>query len=201
MKIKPRGIYRDRLKVILAKLLDTGYETTDLLLPLVAQFFSIYHNSYKNARRRITGDTYHLEINRRKEWEKDEYQRFKNSLQYLKREGFVTGRPNGNSFLWNLTGSGRSHLNEIKSRRAPYPKERADAVFIVSYDIPESCRRNRRWIREVLRFLNFSMVHRSVWVGSHKVPEDFLYDLKKRGIFSCVQIFEVGKRGTLSKIQ
>ena len=111
------------------------------------------------------------------------------------------GKLKGQSFFWNLTDIGRSHLKKIRSRRVPYNKEQTGTVFIISYDIPESDRRSRGWIRGILKFLEYNMVHQSVWMGNHKIPEDFLYDLKSRNIFSYVHIFEVGEKGTLSKIK
>ena len=58
----------------------------------------------------------------------------------------------------------------------------------------------RAWVRDVLRFLDFSMLHRSVWIGRCKMPEAFLEDLRLKNLHTCFQIFEIGKRGTLDQL-
>ena len=189
------------MEAILTMLSEVGKETTDLILPLVGRFLSNYQNSYKAARLRISGDTYHLEKIARYKMQIAEQQYFQTSLQYLKRKGFVIGKRQGRSSFWSLTEKGYTHLEEIRMRHIPYDKEITDKIFILSYDIPETNRRDRGWIRGVLGFLDFSMVHKSVWIGKHKIPEGFLLDLKRRGVFKYVHIFEVGQRGTLAKLQ
>ncbi len=201
MEIKTKRIHIDRLETILDSLVGLGLETADLLLPLVGKFLSIRNNSYKKVRARISGDTYYLEKRARIEQQRAEQQRLQSSLQYLKQQGFVTREGRRHSFFWSLTEKGRSHLESLKIRRMRYKKEKTDKTIIVSYDIPENNRNNRDWVREVLRILDFSMVHKSVWIGNHKIPGDFLQDLKRKEIFAYVHIFEVGERGTLLKLQ
>jgi len=192
---------KERVEEILANLVDAGKETAELLFPLVAKFISSYQTSYKNARARITGDTYYLEKKAREKRQEAEHQRFRSSLQYLKQCGFVKGERKGRSVFWSLTEKGRSHYDAIRTRRMRYEKERSDKTLIVSYDIPEYVRGKRDWAREVLKFLDFFMVHKSVWVGNNKIPEDFLHDLKRKEIFVHFHIFEVGKMGTLLKLE
>ncbi len=201
MNIKTKANSLGRTQAILEGLLEIGQETTDLIMPLVAKFLSNYQNSYRAARQRITGDTYHLEKKSREARQKSEIQYFHTSLQYLKREGFVTNEREGKSSFWILTSEGEAHLNKLKTKHEPYKKEKTATTFVVSYDIPESSRRHRNWIRGVLHFLDFSMIHKSVWIGNSKIPENFLHDLKKKGIFRYVHIFGLGKRGTLAKLQ
>ena len=56
------------------------------------------------------------------------------------------------------------------------------------------------WLREVLKHLGLKMVQRSVWVGHWELPEEFLEDLRNLHIVDCVEIFEVGKSGTLKHL-
>ena len=74
------------------------------------------------------------------------------------------------------------------------------ALVIVSFDIPEEFRKKRDWLREVLRNLDFEMVHKSVWIGQSKIPSRMIKDLEIMDMFDYLQIFEVTKSGTLRKI-
>ena len=44
------------------------------------------------------------------------------------------------------------------------------------------------------------MVHKSVWVGNIKLPEQLVLDLDRMNILEFIEIFEVSKTGTLRKI-
>jgi len=45
--------------------------------------------------------------------------------------------------------------------------------------------------------LGFTMLQKSLWIGSNKIPEEFIEDLKEWKIIEYVHIFEVTKKGTL----
>ncbi len=198
MAVKIKRAHIDRLELILGSLVDSSLRTVDILMPLVRRYI-IEQMSFRNIRARIGGDTYYLEKRARDDKERLEYRHFYDSLRYLKREGFVAEDHRSGLLFWRLTKSGHLHLKLLKTRHMRYSKEKTDKVFIVSYDIPEHSKKHRDWVRGVLKLLDFSMVHKSVWIGSSKIPEDFLRDLKTRSIFSYIQIFEVGKKGTLVK--
>ena len=72
--------------------------------------------------------------------------------------------------------------------------------IIVSYDIPVLFNRERDGLRNVLKVLGFKMVHKSVWVGKVKLPEQFISMLEKCGILEYVEILKVTKRGSLQSV-
>ena len=51
--------------------------------------------------------------------------------------------------------------------------------------------------RSALTYLEFKMIQRSVWIGKSKIPDQFLKDLRAVGLIETVEIFEVGKSGSL----
>src|SRR3989344_4562843 len=95
-------------------------------------------------------------------------------------------------------------LNKIRKTKTldknSYHKESGNKVIIVSYDIPTTFNRERDLIREVLKILEFRMIHQSVWVGKIKLPEKFIKDLEGLKILEYIEILEVTKQGTLKSL-
>ena len=130
-----------------------------------------------------------------------ERQRFYSLLSKLKREGFILEKAE----RWNLTVNGKMKLVKLKKTRkgslpsAEYSKSESREGIIITFDIPEKDRHKRRWLRSALGNLGFKLYQKSVWVGRGKVPEEFLMDLKRIGIFRYVGILSVGKSGTIEE--
>jgi len=124
-------------------------------------------------------------------------QEFYNLLNYLKREGFIEKQSGKDSIFWKITASGLKKLVSMKENKTNYEAEKDDKLKIITFDIPETLKKQRVWLREALRMLGFKMLQKSVWVGKSKIPEQFLFDLRKNNILSCVHIVEVGKSGTM----
>ena len=133
-------------------------------------------------------------------------QNYQKLLSKLKREGLIAVKTNVNSKHFFITQHGRMKLSALEARwarRFPpinYSRTKRRHPVIVEFDIPEIERRKRDWLREVLKHLGLKMVQRSVWVGSWELPEEFLEDLRILNIVDCVEIFEVGKSGTLKHL-
>ena len=72
-----------------------------------------------------------------------------------------------------------------------------DKVIVISYDIPVAFNKERNILRDMLRMLNFHLVHKSVWVGKVALSKRFIADLNRLGILDYVEILEVTKNGTL----
>ena len=103
-----------------------------------------------------------------------------------------------------ISPEGREKLNKIRKTKTldknSYHKESGNKVIIVSYDIPTTFNRERDLIREVLKILEFRMIHQSVWVGKIKLPEKFIKDLEGLKILEYIEILEVTKQGTLKSL-
>lgn len=107
---------------------------------------------------------------------------------------------------WRITSKGRIKSRRLKSDLANalpsriYSKAPSHEFVIVTFDVPEKFKSKRNWLRTSLRNLGFAMLQRSVWVGKVVIPENFLEDLKDIGLFNCVEIFSVGKAGTIRRM-
>ena len=124
----------------------------------------------------------------------------------LKMQGLVLAEDKDGKDIIAITPKGRSKLSALEAsmkRRLPavsYKAHRSEHPVIVSFDIPEKQKRKREWLREVLKQLGLKMVHRSVWIGTVKMPRQFLDDLHELNLIDCIEIFEVGKSGTLRHV-
>lgn len=100
-----------------------------------------------------------------------------------------------------LTLKGKSKLEQLRNRfifpEPDYPKESSPRSIIVVFDIPESLRDKRSWLRSALKNLRFKMIQQSVWSGKNKIPVEFLNDLHAMNLSRYVEIFEVVKYGSL----
>mgnify|MGYP001594953157 CR=1 FL=1 len=101
-----------------------------------------------------------------------------------------------------ISEKGKRKIKELKAKlpEKHYPKGDTNKMTIISFDIPEKLRRKRNWLREVIKNLDFKMVHQSVWVGKTKIPKEMINALEDLKILEFVEIFEISKQGTLRKI-
>ena len=158
-----------------------------------------YHASYRMAR---TG--YSSFGQPEKLWSEiyENKKSFRTILSRLSKDGLIEKKKIGNKIIWALTAPGKTKLKkqsddtlllEIASQKSTNP-------IIISYDIPENLQHSRAWLRGVLRLFDFVPVHKSVWIGNKKIPEEFLKILSEREILEYTQIFEVTKQGTLTRV-
>ena len=100
-------------------------------------------------------------------------------FQSLKRDGLVEGGISSPK----ITLAGRFKAKNLRKREneslpeANYSLEKSDSFVIVVFDIPESRRRKRAWLRATLKNMGFEKVQQSVWKGKGRVPKRFIVDL------------------------
>lgn len=166
---------------------------------IVDVFLSGYADSYRKAKK----GTYSSRLSPRagKDWG-DRYiesQKVYKLLYYLKKQGLIRkddskGRK---KTRWFITGKGKEKLAKRVERTDIY-LPRKDKVFrVIIFDVPEAKKKDRIWLREILRRLGFSLLQKSVWVGKRALPEEFFFDLKKHSLLPHVHIFEVEKEGSI----
>lgn len=129
---------------------------------------------------------------------------FSKLMYKLKREGIITAK---GKQITGITPKGKSLLSKLKgkvARRLPsgeiYKSSESSSLKVIIFDIPEKERRKRGWLRAVLKRLGFGMLQRSVWAGKRGIPEEFFEDIQKLRLTSYVEIFEVGKTGSLERV-
>lgn len=142
------------------------------------------------------------------EWYKKR-QSFYSLLNQLKRDGLIVKTGRRGSAQWHITPRGLVKLRQraLKRERHPagipmraYTTEQSSGVVIVAFDIPEKMRKKREWLRENLIALKLKLLQKSVWIGTTRIPQDFIKDLHAQDILRFVHIFSVGKRGTITEM-
>lgn len=138
---------------------------------------------------------------------KQTQQRIYEILYKLKKDGLVEEIKKNDKKLFHLTLKGRKKLENLKIKNknalpdsSSYKRINSDKFIIITFDIPEEQRRKRDWLREVLKNLGLKFVQKSVWMGKIKLSLELLEDLRKLNLLEFVEIFEVGKTGTLRQI-
>mgnify|MGYP001609220940 FL=1 len=71
--------------------------------------------------------------------------------------------------------------------------------LIVMFDIPETKKAEREWLRWHLKKFDYAMIQRSVWVGPSPLPKEFIEYLKKIDIKDSLKIFKLAKGYNLKK--
>ncbi len=163
-----------------------------------------FTNAFLQAGYGATGDKIRYELSKieekriSSEIKKEKVRNFQKYLSKLKSEGFIL---ENNSKQIYLSDKGKNKLNNFKKslplNKDLYKKKTGETVVVISYDIPIAFNRERDILRDMLRMLGFSLVHKSVWIGKVLLPESFIADLSRLGIMDYIEILEVTKNGTL----
>jgi len=65
--------------------------------------------------------------------------------------------------------------------------------LIVMFDIPETKKAEREWLRWHLKKFNYSMIQKSVWVGPSPLPKEFLDYIENIKIKEGFKTFKLAK--------
>ncbi|MFN7088788.1 MAG: hypothetical protein ACK4NX_03180 [Candidatus Paceibacteria bacterium] len=191
---------------ILEVLQDRAEATVDLLSEIAQISFSSYPTSYRKARMgfRYGGKrTFRFKSNWAAAYRNR--QLFYSRLNQLKRQGFISKHKYKGITKWKITKKGQEKLASIRlnpriSFKGVHKIVGDGKMKIVAFDIPENERYKRAWLRYALATLGFSMLQKSLWVGKKNLPDDFLWELRKRNMIEYVHIFEITKTGTIAKL-
>jgi len=138
---------------------------------------------------------------------KENQNRFKHFIYHLRKEDLVEDVERDNRIFVKLTSSGKKLLHKLRRRKdqslpeRKYPIQEKDELKIIIFDIPEAKKRKRAWLRSALRNLEFTMLQKSVWTGKTKLPQEFISQLRELNLLSHIEIFTIGKTGTLKKLK
>jgi len=123
---------------------------------------------------------------------------FSSILSQLREDGLVERLNSKRKAVWRITKEGLHHIEQHTS----YHRPTKDGIMrVVSFDIPETQRKKRRWIREELLGLGYQLLQKSVWIGFAPLPEDFFEDLDLLELRDNIHIFSVTKEGTIREIK
>ncbi len=123
---------------------------------------------------------------------------FYNTLQRLKRDGLI--ERSGKGWIATKLGRGIFTVSDNRPSRSAYPStEKTSYTTIIIFDVPETHRYKRDWLRDSLKNMGFKMVQKSVWSAQVKIPRAFIDDLESFALIDCVDIFQATKLGSLAK--
>ncbi|PIU99013.1 CRISPR-associated endonuclease Cas2 [Candidatus Wolfebacteria bacterium CG03_land_8_20_14_0_80_36_15] len=140
------------------------------------------------------------------EIQREAKQKYYNLIYKLKRSGLIKEKTKEGNKFFSLTQKGKIKLSQLKKNsreRLPeiiYQKAKSNKFTIVIFDIPETEKRKRSWLRVALGNLGFKMIQKSVWLGKVKIPKRFLDNLFQFKLVDFVEIFEISKTGSLKQI-
>jgi len=135
---------------------------------------------------------------------RSEEKKFYTLLAKLRKEGMIKRQGIGMDAICNLTGDGLKKLinyagkkQSLNLPKRKYIAEKSIAQTLVVFDIPESLKSYRDWIRYQLVGFGFSMLQKSVWIGAYQIPSDFIYDLRELKLLQYIHILKVAKSGSV----
>lgn len=147
-----------------------------------------YSGGYKRMRQLLYG-RYNYKSSDRKQDFKDTT--FRATLFRLKKLGFVSSKQG----KWGITLKGKIYLRNKKPRftknHGKYSESvtRREKTMIIAFDVPESYKRERDWLRVELRLLGFEPIQKSVWFGPRPLPRDFVETLSELHILRFLKFF------------
>lgn len=93
---------------------------------------------------------------------------------------------------WVLTAQGRKQLKRQQDWQPPSVNSKES--LLVCFDIPETRKRERNWLREQLRTFSYHMIQKSIWRGPGPLPPGFYGFLKETGLLKMVHIFRLAPK-------
>jgi DNA-binding transcriptional regulator PaaX len=110
----------------------------------------------------------------------------------LEKEGYLERELDG----WILTASGKKYMkrkeDSLKQFSFAFQKD-APKDLVVMFDIPETKKAEREWLRWHLKQNGYLMIQRSVWVGPSPLPKKFLEYIKEIDLKACIKTFKLAK--------
>ena len=177
-------------KTILAHLAENGSLLIDILIPR--------HPASRLARALIGLD------NRRYSSVKTAKHTVSTLLCRLRKDGLVASTGSKRNTEWTITGKGKKHLQAIPSpslTATDYELPPKDNIIrLVSFDIPEKQRKKRDWLRTTLLACEYSILHKSVFIGKRPLPDEVVGEMRALDLMSYVHIVGVDKNGTLIRL-
>jgi DNA-binding transcriptional regulator PaaX len=135
-------------------------------------------------------------------WENKKYhpkRSLEGTFYRLKAKGFVEIK-NGK---WSLTEKGKEYFknkNKLSVKFASSFPLNAPKNLLLMFDIPESKRAERNWLRLHLKEFQYHMIQKSVWVGPNPLPKKFAAHAKEIGLSKYVKTFKLAKPYQINKM-
>ncbi|KKP92528.1 MAG: Transcriptional regulator, PaaX family [Candidatus Moranbacteria bacterium GW2011_GWE1_36_7] len=111
------------------------------------------------------------------------------SIRRLQKQGFVEKK----GLKFALTVKGQELAKYILGRKNVQMRKWDKKYRVVIFDIPESKRKIRNWLREELYLLDYKKLQESVLIGKYALPDDLIEEIKNYKIGNYVNYLLVDK--------
>ena len=117
---------------------------------------------------------------------------FYSTISRLRKNGLVEIK----SGKWFLTKTGREYFENKRKLYLKFGspfKLNAPKNLLLMFDIPESRKAERNWLRWHLKEFQYFMIQKSVWVGPSPLPKKFGAHLKEMNLYNFIKTFKLAK--------
>jgi CRISPR-associated endonuclease Cas2 len=118
-------------------------------------------------------------------------------VSYIKKTGLITQSDKG----WYLTPAGKRYMKKKEDSLQKFEhnfEKEAPKNLIVMFDIPETKKAEREWLRWHLKKFNYKMIQKSVWVGPSPLPKEFMDYIEKIKLKNSIKTFKLAKAYKIS---
>lgn len=125
---------------------------------------------------------------------------FNSTIYRLKKNG-LTEKISGE---WMLTKEGKKYFENKRKLSLKFTSPfvlNAPKNLLLMFDVPESRKAERNWLRWHLREFQYFMIQKSVWVGPSPLPKKFKDYAKEIGLNAYVKTFKLAKPYQILKRQ
>lgn len=120
------------------------------------------------------------------------------ALQRLQKQGLVIHEHR----QWTLTKTGKDFAKssfQYKKFRNKEKLPRKDNITkIVIFDVPETEKRKREWLRGELIYHEYKPLQKSVWIGNRPLLPELIKTIDFLNMSSYIHIFSVKDKGTIN---
>ena len=173
---------------VLEFLKETGYLLLDASLPK-------RYKAYSALWRKLFG----LDLSKYERYQKKWKRMINSTLERLEEKGLIKKTKESKNSCWLLNDRGEVVVGQLMNFKIKLP-EKDGRLRIFIYDISEGRRRDRNEIRIDLIGFGYKMLQKSVWIGKRPLPVSFLEEIKGKGLWRNVHLFEVKEGGTLDDL-
>lgn len=114
------------------------------------------------------------------------------TLSYMQDRGLIENCDRA----WRITRRGREYvrrkLDSLQQFQNIFKKD-APRNLIVMFDVPETQKAEREWLRWHLKKFGYVMIQRSVWVGPSPLPQEFMEYIEKIKLKTAIKTFKLAK--------
>ncbi len=114
------------------------------------------------------------------------------TMSRLHKDGFI--QKSDEELILTLKGQKyiKKKMDSLRQFYYNFDKD-AQKNLIVMFDIPETKKAEREWLRRHLKKFNYSMIQKSVWVGPSPLPKEFLDYVELIKIKDGLKTFKLAK--------